>query len=360
MKTSLKHSDEKPIVTIKTVESRAIHAGTISFVIALIFSYVFFRDGFWPLFGRDSIAFVTSILAVVSIGITYIVAAADTIPRKQRTRMQTTRVYLTILALAFVHSAVGFLLYAGMFFLLGNAFEGLLIDQYASTVIAASMVALASYVTFISASQMNAMRVSVVLAIFLVAGALTSMITAENPYWWEMHFSSLGAGSGISGYAFNITLIIAGIVIVGLSNFITEDFIRLREVNKEHARIRTRAVGTILALIGVFLAMVGYFIYNEHPFLHDNAAAGMAVCFLVLTGALPRLVPTLSRTFYTFSYSIMAVLLISGWLYAGVGYFNLTTLELLAAGLIITWLIVFIRQVGALSVDASNLERQSK
>jgi len=49
--------------------------------------------------------------------------------------------------------------------------------------------------------------------------------------------------------------------------------------------------------------------------------------------------------------------MICSWLFVGVGYLNLTTFELLAAGIIFAWLIVFVRHIAAGLADAEVPQR---
>jgi hypothetical protein len=42
------------------------------------------------------------------------------------------------------------------------------------------------------------------------------------------------------------------------------------------------------------------------------------------------------------------------WLFLGVGYFNLTAAELVIAGIIFAWLVVFVRQIAAGLADSGE------
>lgn len=97
---------------------------------------------------------------------------------------------------------------------------------------------------------MTTTTVSAVLALFLVSGVMTSMITADDFYWWEIYFSSLGGVQTFSGYAFNLTLIIAGMVTVALSDFVAADFSRLKHTGR-FVRDKVSVVRGALACIGL-------------------------------------------------------------------------------------------------------------
>lgn len=334
--------------TSRSIETRAIYYGGATFIASLIASYLYFQSPAVPLFGRDgSVGLAAAVLGTIAAFVGYMIASTRVREAVKRSRAQKLHVALTTMALAFVHASISFLLLAGAFFIIHDAFRGLLLDQYAASAIVATTVAVLSYIIYLVAAQMTTLRISTALAVFLVSGALTSMITAEDPYWWQRHFSALGAGDSASSYAFNITLIIAGAVIVSLSDYIAEDFAKLKQKALLYKKAKTTAVRVVLALIGIFLALVGVFAYDTDPLLHNTAAGGMAVLFVGLIIALPLLVPSFSKAFFALSYALMGVLILCYWLWVGLEYFNLTTFELIAAGIIFGWLVVFIRQVAA-------------
>ena len=341
-----------PEQSSRSIESYAIYSAGIALVVAFLTSVLYFHGDTVPLFGRHSIGVVASVLGTVAAFIAYLAASYRArIHLVQLHTFQRMRLYLTTFALAFVHASIGMLLIAGSFYIVADAFVGLYLDSYASATIAAIITAMASYITYLSASRMSSERVSTALAAFLVSGALTSMITAEDPNWWNQHFSSLGASGTLSAYAFNLTLIVAGIVIVSLSDYVAEDFAKLKSKSSTYRNIRTNTIRVVLALIGVFLAFVGVFVYDAYPLIHNTAAGGMAILFVGLVVALPLLTPSFPKAFFGLSYVLMATIVFCYWLWQGLDYFNLTTFELLAAAIIFSWLVVFIRQIAAIVHD---------
>lgn len=189
------------------------------------------------------------------------------------------------------------------------------------------------------------------MAIFLVAGVLVSMITADDPYWWTMHLSSLGAGSGVSAFAFEMTLVAGGAVVACLAAYLSRDFEKLQKIDKKFTDTKIRAVQVLLVLIGIFLACVGYFPYDTNGWIHDNSASGMVVMFLALILGLRYFVPGMSRAFFLFSYVLIGALLVCLAFYV-IGYFNLTAFEISSFAIVFSWLVVFIRQVAAALADS--------
>lgn len=340
----------EPTLSSRNIESRAIYYAGISGIVAFLISFVLFYPAIVPLFGRQSIGFMVSVIASLTALVIFFLVAEQQNMALAGGKLSLYRkfhVIFTTAALAFVHAAVVFLVFAAGYFLVQDAFKGLSLDSLTASILVAVSVALSSYAVYLAAVNITTVRVSSVLALFLVSGALTSMITAENPQWWEIHFSSLGGDDSFSSAAFNITLIVAGIVIVSLSDYIANDFAKLQHTHTKYIKDKANIVRIVLALIGMFLAFVGLFAYNEYPEIHNTSAGGMAIMFIGLVLGLPWLVPSFTRAFFMFSYGLMVGLVVCYWLFVGVGYLNLTAFELIAASIIFGWLVVFVRQIAA-------------
>ncbi len=345
-----KAADAAP--TAAAVESRAIYvacaSGLLGFGTALI--------AFW---GRDvamfergiSIGFVASVLGGALALVVYALTIYDKDTITGESRFSRFKQHMGIWSLALVHGLLAFMLYVFLFRVVDRSFIGVMLDQWASSVLVALAVGLAGYYVYLSAVAMSTMRIAGLLVIFLVTGMFVSMLTAQDPQWWSLHFSSLGAGEGVSGYAFNGTLVITGAVVLGLVQYVAGDFARLQSAQKIGPRDKTAILMTAIVGIGIALACVGIFEYNVFPLMHNLSATGMAVCFIGIIAALRQLTPDYPRAFFVASYSLLAGLLVSVWLFAFAGYFNLTVFELVAASVIMTWLVVFIRQTAALVDD---------
>ena len=337
-------------------ESQAIYvalagAGT-GFIVGVL---AFLGKSSVPIFARElSLGVVVSTIAGIA---ALIVCLATTlrreVPTKQNTWIQTKRI-LGAAPLALVFGLLVFMLYALVFYVVSMAFKGAGIDMWAASVLLALSVGVATYATYLMTAGMNSLRVSVILALFLVSGTFISMTTASDPYWWDTHFSSLGAGGGVSGYAFNATLIIAGLVMVALSRYITNDFTRLQQQGRISKKAKAALIQALLTGIGIALAFVGLFVYDAYPLIHNISAFGMAALFIVIIIMLPWLVPGFLPAFFVASYGLVGGLVVSAWLFWGVDYFNLTIFELVAAAIIFAWLVLFVRHVAALLSDETQ------
>lgn len=329
-------------------ESRAIYvafaAAVAGFLVAFVTSAM--ESAF---FGKNSIGFHAAVLVAI-VSFVIVIAVRRTYYQKQGKKLSTLQkvnVWAEQLSLAFVYSMTGLLLTLAVFFVINQSFVGLDLDRFSAALLVALFVGLAAYVQYLLARSMDAIQLSSVLGVFLVSGVLTSMMTASDPEWWQLHFSSLGAGGGVSGYAFNGTLIIAGLSIAAVAGFVSSDFAQIQTKRPEFQAVRTKLIRVFMVLLGLFLACVGAFVYNVHPEIHNSAAGGMAIMFVALAAGLPWIAPAFSRAFFTLSYAMMLGILFSFWLMNGAHYFSLTMFEMTCAAVIFGWIIVFIRQVAA-------------
>lgn len=341
-------------------ESRAVIAAAVWGVTSFLLGLLIFNDKFTPIFGRDSVGLTSALFTALSAGSVFFWGLYTRHPRiielrkLQTSKLGLLRRWLKVLALTFVMAALGFLSTSILFFVLQQAFIGVTFDMYAASAVMAVATGLGAYVAYLTAVVLSPMLLSTLLALFLVGGVLTSAISNSDPYWWQLHFSSLGGGGTGSAEVFNITLIIAGLVIWVLAGVLGNDLTALQKRKKRYYPHRVRVFQVALVGIGIALAMVGAFVYDINVIIHNAAAASMAFIFLALVAGLPYIVPNLSRTFYTFSYGMIAALLICIILFYRVEYFNLTTFELSAAAVVFTWLVVLVRQIAAQLKDSGD------
>ena len=163
--------------------------------------------------------------------------------------------------------------------------------------------ALTAYVSFLSSVHLTPMLLSLVLAAFLVVGALASMLSASDPQWWKENLSALGMTDEASALAFNLTLIVAGAMVTIIARYATAT---LPTTTREELRGRT-LLRSGLVLIGIFLACVGIFPVDEFFLVHNTVATGMAVVFAAIVIGLRWLVPAMPRVFVLLGYVFVGV-----------------------------------------------------
>jgi hypothetical membrane protein len=210
-----------------------------------------------------------------------------------------------------------------------------------------SAAAVSAYFSYLSAAGMNTMRLSGVLLVFLVVGALTSMLTSSDPEWWKMNLSALGMTDDLSAMTFNLTLVVAGVIVTTIARYATASMMRVGEPIPRGVEV----VRWGLAFIGVCLASVGIFPVDRFFAVHNTVATGMVVTFAVLVIGLPKFLPQMPGPFVSLGYAFIVVIVTVAVFFA-TGYYNLTAVELVAAVLIFSWIIVFLRTVSAGSSDA--------
>ncbi|KQQ92920.1 hypothetical protein ASF62_14085 [Leifsonia sp. Leaf325] len=347
--------------TAAGVESRALLFAIGGFLAAAVIGLILFGGRDVPLAGANSLGNVTAVVSAVIALVVFIAGYVLSYAEPSRAWLRDVRLgrqFLDIGGLAFAHAVLCFLAFGVLFKLLEGAFIGAVVFPFAAAAMLGAACAASSYFVFLSAVHMTTSRVAATMAIFLVLGLLTSMLTAGDPNWWKMNISALGMSDDLSGYVFNFTLVIAGIVITTMANYMTAELesgplTRTDETTTDAvSRGRARYVKWSLVLIGVFLACVGIFPVDDFFAIHNTVAIGMAVVFAVLVFRLPWVVPGLPRAFFVVGFLFIAVIAATAVSFA-TGYYNLTAVEIIAFALIFTWLIVLIRMVSAAATDAA-------
>lgn len=184
---------------------------------------------------------------------------------------------------------------------------------------------------------------------YLVIGTLFAMITAAEPRWWEHNFSALGIGEG--SWAFNGTVIVAGLLIGTVGAYIGRDLHRLLG---DDAVGRIAWVVVLWASAGLALAAVGLIPVHRAQFAHNVAAFGTIALFL-LAGILTIL--AMPRPPRALTISTVALLLaIAAAFVLGVGYgmYSVTALEVIIVGLGLLWMTALTSALAELAPAASR------
>ena len=366
------------------IESRAIWNALGGGLLGLMFGYLVFYGERPALAGDLSIQFYASIIGGVAAGISFLLgyslnARMANIWLGQRPRV---RQLVDTLALLVVHSSIAVMAALGLFRVFQEAFIGLTVDHIAGATLLAVVGGVASYFSFNSGARVTAFSLSTLLAIFMASGVLVSMIFAENPFWWHVMFSELGTGqAGLTSFwTFNTTLVVSGVIITTLTAFLTRDLEiwgehqrkqvaeRLAKRARLHRRssgripLRTRVSNTLSGYIrtpriillrvgmismGVSLAAIGLIPMSLHHDGHVMATAAFGAFFLLLLLSTPYVLPGFPQIFFLFSYLAAAALVGAFLLWKPVGYWNLTSMELIGVAILFAWLVVFVRNIAA-------------
>lgn len=262
-----------------------------------------------------------------------------------RRSLSSWKFTVNTVSVVIVHAALAFLAtYAG-FRLLSMGFIGLPVITFWAIVLMTVTLGLTAYIVYLSVSRMTTQRMSSLLMAFIVIGTLTAMLTTPDPEWWTVHFSQLGTFDDLSSFVFNGTLIAGGLLVTTFAVYIANDMETLLAAGVLQNPRGSRTVSILFVIMGIMLAGVGIFPVDFSLLLHNLSATGMAIMFLVLLIAGPRLLRGMPRTYFLSSWAFLAATLASVVLFV-VGYFSLTAFEIIVFALIFGWIAVFIRFLG--------------
>lgn len=336
-------------------ENRALLSGLVALAGSLVAGIVAFGGERVPLFGAAS----AGVVAAVASGVSGAAAFCTGYLRSSRAphggrpagrwpdggwpagrwRRAFDAVVLTITAAGIV-----VLLTGSVFAVFDLAFRELRLDALMAAVLVGLSAAVAAYALTLVSVAVTSVAIANLLALFLVSGALASMLSANDPHWWQLNFSALGVGGGFSAYAFNITLVFAGLAMTTLTHYVIGD---LRSGASERELRRLAVLRTWLIGVAVLLVALGWVTVEVAKALHTAIASAMTVLFAGLVVATPHLVPRLPRTFLVTSSLFVSAFTLVVLLMWPVGYFNLTAVEFLGFALLLTWLFLFVRTVAA-------------
>lgn len=341
-----------PVANSESLESSALLAGAAAFAVGMLLALTWFWNREVSISGPGSVGQFVALGSAIAAMATFVGAqmllnnANGTAVAKRRGARPASQVRLRwydIAALGLAHAFVALLGWLGLADLMAKSFAGAVVFTFPAAVLAAVAIAVTAYAVFLSAVHLTPMSVSTILIVFLVVGSLTSMLNATDPLWWQKNLSSLGITDDISALAFNLTLIIAGVIVTTVAHYATAT---IPVVSEKELRGRNMVRGE-LALIGVLLACVGIFPVDEFLTAHNVSASGMAAIFVAMVIGLPKLIPATPRIFVLLGYCFVGVIVVLAVFFV-TGYYNLTAVELVAFLLIFSWLVVFLRQTTAM------------
>ncbi|MET4158666.1 DUF998 domain-containing protein [Agromyces sp. PvR057] len=349
--TSLSRIIRRPIGDPEARESTALLVGTAAFVIGTVPAILLFWGRDLPISGRGSLGDAAAVGAAIAALLAFVLGCL--LRRAQRLGPDRTQQseptwrrlhWYDVAALCLAHAVIALLGWVGLAAVFGAGFQGALVYSVTAAILVGVVMAITAYAAFLSAVNLTPMLLSIVLAMFLVVGTLASTLSASDPLWWQKNLSTLGISDDISSLTFNLTLIIAGVMVTTISHYATA---WLPVATPAEARGRA-LVRLALIVIGILLACVGLFPVDEHLEVHNLSATGMAIVYVVLVIALRSLVPSMPRVFIMLGYLFVGVIVVLAAFFIS-GYYNLTAVELVAFALIFAWLIVFLRTAGAIA-----------
>lgn len=329
-------------------ETRATWATVLCFALGTTAGTLALWGNPRPVAGDGSVGVPAAIISAVIAAASFVVSTqlhrrgdhAD-MPHWQAAISALSAVALTI-AFAGV-TALGVLLTTQV---LGVGLQGLELPALGGGAVIGVVSAIGGRLAFDAGVHLRTTDLAGLLFGFLAIGTLFAMLTAADPRWWELNFSQLGTGS--RAWAFNGTLVIAGILTATVGSYIGRDLHRTRG----DRRLRYIAAVVLLwAATGAALAGVGLFPLGHIDAVHNVAAVATLVLFVlsgvVTTVMMPRHPPVL--LFTTAAIALLIAATVVGGLVLDL--YSLTALEAIVIGLALLWLTTLTRMLGVLSPD---------
>ncbi|MDR7184507.1 hypothetical protein J2X85_001530 [Microbacterium trichothecenolyticum] len=326
-------------------EARAIVVAALAFGIGLAAGAL----GFW---GRAALVWegasvgaagivVAASVTLAAASVSYRLAARD--PRQAWLKGVTRarRAWMTAavgVSLAAVFGMVQWVLFQAA----SMIWPGAAVDTLTATMIVAFVAGGCGYTAFAVAAHVTATRLVLLLFAVVATGFTVSVATTQDDEWYRLNFSELGGRGGITSAVFNATLIIAGGVTALLAMYLLTS---LQAWARTESRVtRTRAV----IVYFVFLALAACFLgaalvpVTFSQVGHNIFAIGMAIVFGAFLLGLRWVLPSLRWPMITLAYAVAAGIFFSASLF-WIGYYTLATHEMVCAGLVVGWLLLFTR-----------------
>ncbi|WP_156366356.1 DUF998 domain-containing protein [Microbacterium sp. No. 7] len=336
------------------LQSVATRWAGVAFALAFVVTALLTWGDRRPLAGEGSIgdiaAWSAAVAAGVAFGTTFVVETSRG-HAAWRQRLPLAKRVVDVIAMtgAMVMLSYFIVLAAANLFQLG--FIGLTIDPLGGGVLAGAAAAAFAYAASLSGARVTSDGLATLATLVLFVGTMASMLSAPDESWWQLHFSQLGNSAALSGYRFNLALIVTGIVLTALAGYIGHDIERGLVARGVPPRRTVSLLSWLFAGIGICLSIAGFVPDAVSFVVHVGAASGMVVVFGVFVFCALRFLPGLPREVASFSVLVIVGILIAAVLWVPIGYYNLTGMEFIAAGLLFAWLLVFVRATAAYAQD---------
>lgn len=331
-------------------ETRAIWATVVSFVVGAVTGTIVLWGNPRPIAGDGSVGIPAAIIAGLIAAAAFVVSTVmhrrgetKRMPRWQAVMSDVSAIALTI-AFAGV-TALGVLL-AGV--VLGVGLQGLELPAIGGGIITGSASAVGGRLAFAAGVGLETGDLAGLLFSFLVIGTLFAMLTAADPVWWALNFSQLGIGAG--AWAFNGTLVVAGLLVATVGAYIGRD---LHRILGDGALKRVFWVVALWAGAGIALAGVGMFPVNRAVVGHNISAVATLVLFGVAAVVTTIVMPGPPKPLVVTTAAVGLLLVVAFVLRDPFEVYSLTVLEVIAVGLGLLWMTTLVRVLAVLTPEQS-------
>lgn len=331
-------------------QTRAITATAVCFLVGAIAGFFVLTGAARPIAGDGSVGFpVAGIAGAIAAGAfatsTLMHRRGEThpMPRWQMVVSDVAAISLTIVFAGV--TALGVLLGSEI---LGVGLQGLELSALGGGLLAGVASAAGGRFAFVAGIRLDTGDLAGLLFGYLTIGTLFAMLTAGDPQWWEKNFSQLGLGSG--AWAFNGTLMVAGLLIATVGAYIGRD---LHRIHGDPALRRIIGVVGAWATTGIALAGVGIFPASQGLFAHNLAAGSALVLFFTASVISTMLVPGPPRLLLIVTLGTV-VLVLAAVLGSAARLYSVTVLEAIVIALALLWMTTFTRVLAAVTPAMSR------
>jgi hypothetical protein len=330
-------------------EARAIVVAALAFGVGLAGG----AAGFWgravPVWEGASVGaggiVVAASVTLAAASVSYRLAARDPRQAWLKDVTRSRRAWMTA-ALGISLASVFGMLQWMLFDAASLIWPGAAVDTLTATMMVALVAGASGYIAFTLAAHVTATRLVLLLFAVVATGSTVSVATSRDDGWYRLHFSELGGERGVTATVFNATLIIAGGVTALLALYLLRSLERWAHIEPRVTRARVLIVYVVFlvlaacfigaALVPITISLVG----------HNVFAIGMAVIFGAFLVGLRWVLPSLPSAMIVLALAVAGGILLSANLF-WVGYYTLATHEMVCAGLVVAWLLLFTRTLTA-------------
>lgn len=320
-------------------QARALWATAICFAVGVLAGTAVLWGAARPFSGDGSVIIPTALVAGVISAAAFVVStrmhrAGETAPMPLwQTLVSNVSEAAVTLALAGV-TGLGVLL-AGE--VLATGLQGLELPPIGGGAFTGVASAIGGRLAFRTGIRLGTRDIAGLLFAFLIIGTLFAMLTAADAAWWESSFSDLGIGAG--GWAFNGTVIIAGLLIATTGSYLGRD---LHRMLGDPALRGIAAVVLAWAGAGLALAGVGLLPLDRVPIAH--AIAAFATLALILAAAIMTTSLMAELRMLRILTTVLVVLVaLAVALAFGFGMLSVAALEAVVVGLVLLWLATLVQ-----------------
>ncbi|PPG38758.1 DUF998 domain-containing protein [Pseudoclavibacter sp. RFBA6] len=310
-----------------------------------------------PIGGPDSLGaragWISAALAAISFAATHAIpdVGADPSVLSWRRQLPIAKRLVDMLALAAGVAMLTFFVVIAVAQVFQIGFRGLTVDPLGGGALVGFTAAATSYAASLFGARTTGIAIAALAVAVLFMGTFASMISSPDESWWQLHFSQLGNTAGITGYRFNLALMVTGLVITTLAGYTGRSFDLGLAARGFHAGARIHLLPWLLGGIGICMIGVGLVPDAVNKPLHVAFAAGMVVLFGAFALGALRFIHGLPRELRIFTLVVMAGIVFAILLWEPIRYYSLAGMEFISAGLLFAWLIVFTRAADAYGTE---------